>query len=134
MWPVRTGISALLIQVRASVRRSWIRFLNHSNPSSKAEPGWVWRSSIKSCRHMMARYGHGRRWDREASSFYGCIARPRRQKHRQTVTRFWRPQLRRREGRVGNILVCDDERSICAMLEIALRRDGYKIETERKSV
>jgi two-component system response regulator PilR (NtrC family) len=30
---------------------------------------------------------------------------------------------------VGNILVCDDERSICEMLEIALRRDGYKIET-----
>jgi len=37
--------------------------------------------------------------------------------------------LRRQEGRVGNILVCDDERSICEMLEIALRRDGYKIET-----
>ncbi|HSS99819.1 MAG TPA: sigma-54 dependent transcriptional regulator, partial [Terriglobales bacterium] len=35
----------------------------------------------------------------------------------------------RQEGRVGNILVCDDERSICEMLEIALRRDGYKIET-----
>jgi two-component system, NtrC family, response regulator PilR len=30
---------------------------------------------------------------------------------------------------VGNILVCDDERSICEMLEIALRRDGYKVET-----
>jgi two-component system response regulator PilR (NtrC family) len=30
---------------------------------------------------------------------------------------------------VGNILVCDDERSICEMLEIALRRDGHKVET-----
>jgi two-component system response regulator PilR (NtrC family) len=30
---------------------------------------------------------------------------------------------------VGNILVCDDERSICEMLDIALRREGYKIET-----
>src|SRR5712671_3713113 len=30
---------------------------------------------------------------------------------------------------MGNILVCDDERSICEMLEIALRRDGHKIET-----
>ncbi len=29
---------------------------------------------------------------------------------------------------MGNILVCDDERSICEMLEIALRRDGHKIE------
>src|SRR5436305_3828664 len=28
-----------------------------------------------------------------------------------------------------NILVCDDERSICEMLDIALRREGYKIET-----
>src|SRR5215470_19511772 len=28
-----------------------------------------------------------------------------------------------------NILVCDDERSICEMLEIALRREGYKVET-----
>src|SRR5215469_2557448 len=28
-----------------------------------------------------------------------------------------------------NILVCDDERSICEMLDITLRREGYKIET-----
>jgi len=32
-------------------------------------------------------------------------------------------------GRVGNILVCDDERSICELLDIALRRDGHKVET-----
>jgi DNA-binding NtrC family response regulator len=32
-------------------------------------------------------------------------------------------------GRMGNILVCDDERSICEMLDIALRRDGHKVET-----
>jgi two-component system, NtrC family, response regulator PilR len=31
--------------------------------------------------------------------------------------------------RMGNILVCDDERSICEMLDIALRREGHKIET-----
>ena len=30
---------------------------------------------------------------------------------------------------MANILVCDDERSICEMLDIALRRDGYKVET-----
>jgi two-component system response regulator PilR (NtrC family) len=30
---------------------------------------------------------------------------------------------------MGNILVCDDERSICEMLDIALRRDGHRIET-----
>ena len=28
-----------------------------------------------------------------------------------------------------NILICDDERSICEMLDITLRREGYKIET-----
>src|SRR5580704_16896060 len=30
---------------------------------------------------------------------------------------------------MGNILVCDDERSICEMLDIAPRRDGHKVET-----
>jgi two-component system response regulator PilR (NtrC family) len=30
---------------------------------------------------------------------------------------------------LGNILVCDDERSICEMLDIALRREGHKVET-----
>ena len=30
---------------------------------------------------------------------------------------------------MANILVCDDERSICEMLEIALRKDGHRIET-----
>src|ERR1700746_1757644 len=30
---------------------------------------------------------------------------------------------------MGNILICDDERSICQMLEIALRREGHKVET-----
>src|SRR5215470_272252 len=28
-----------------------------------------------------------------------------------------------------NILICDDERSICEMLDITLRRAGYKVET-----
>ena len=30
---------------------------------------------------------------------------------------------------MGNVLVCDDERSICEMLDIALRRDGHRVET-----
>ncbi len=30
---------------------------------------------------------------------------------------------------MGNILVIDDERSICELLDIALRRDGHKVET-----
>ena len=40
----------------------------------------------------------------------------------------WRP-LRQKGGAVANILVCDDERSICEMLDIALRRDGHRVET-----
>ena len=30
---------------------------------------------------------------------------------------------------MGNILVCDDERSICEMLDISLRKDGHRVET-----
>lgn len=30
---------------------------------------------------------------------------------------------------MASILVCDDERSICEMLDIALRREGHKVET-----
>ena len=30
---------------------------------------------------------------------------------------------------MANILVCDDERSICELLDIALRKDGHKLET-----
>ena len=32
-------------------------------------------------------------------------------------------------GSMANILISDDERSICEMLDIALRRDGHKVET-----
>ena len=33
------------------------------------------------------------------------------------------------KARMPNILICDDERSICEMLDITLRREGYKVET-----
>src|SRR5450631_2480504 len=33
------------------------------------------------------------------------------------------------EAPVANILVCDDERSICEMLDISLRREGHRVET-----
>jgi len=33
------------------------------------------------------------------------------------------------EERVGNHSRCDDERSICELLDIALRRDGHIVET-----
>src|SRR3981189_3119882 len=45
--------------------------------------------------------------------------------HRHPLELRWEPQ----EERVVNILVCDDERSICELLDIALRRDGHKVET-----
>src|SRR6202161_1146770 len=40
-----------------------------------------------------------------------------------------RLQSQREEGCVANILVCADERSICEMLDIALRREGHRVET-----
>src|SRR5437870_5456904 len=40
-----------------------------------------------------------------------------------------RPLPRPEGGCMANILVCDDERSICEMLDIALRRDGHRVET-----
>jgi len=30
---------------------------------------------------------------------------------------------------MASILVCDDQRSICEMLDISLRKDGHKVET-----
>ena len=30
---------------------------------------------------------------------------------------------------MGNVLVCDDERSICEMLDISLRKEGHRVET-----
>jgi two-component system response regulator PilR (NtrC family) len=30
---------------------------------------------------------------------------------------------------MGNVLVCDDERSICELLDIALRKEGHRVET-----
>src|ERR1700758_5400054 len=35
----------------------------------------------------------------------------------------------REEVAVGKILVVDDERSICELLDISLRREGHKVET-----
>jgi two-component system, NtrC family, response regulator PilR len=42
--------------------------------------------------------------------------------------RNW-PRLPQKGDGVANILVCDDERSICEMLDIALRREGHRVET-----
>src|ERR1700756_5653729 len=37
--------------------------------------------------------------------------------------------LRMRRSRVASILVCDDQRSICEMLDISLRKEGHRVET-----
>jgi two-component system response regulator PilR (NtrC family) len=34
---------------------------------------------------------------------------------------------------MGNVLVCDDERSICTVLEVALRHEGHRVETVNTS-
>src|SRR5205085_7166318 len=38
-------------------------------------------------------------------------------------------ELRRKlERRMGNLLICDDDRSICQLLDLVLRKDGHKVE------
>src|SRR5438128_580458 len=36
---------------------------------------------------------------------------------------------RAQEDHVASVPVCDDERSLCQVLEIDLRKEGYKVET-----
>src|SRR5260221_7060498 len=48
--------------------------------------------------------------------------------HRHSPELRWR-RCEPGDDRVGNILVCDDERWSCELLDIALRRDGHKVET-----
>src|SRR5215469_2367968 len=42
---------------------------------------------------------------------------------RTSQARFWR------RCRMASILVCDDQRSICEMLDISLRKEGHRVET-----
>src|SRR6202162_5598542 len=57
------------------------------------------------------------------------IDRTTRPHHRKNPSpRNLQPPLRKGGG-VANILVCDDERSICEMLDISLRREGHRVET-----
>ncbi len=78
----------------------------------------------------------GRDFHPEAAAFgcgenYSLISRVPRMLPVRLRPPCWRTRLRsqREEGFVANILVCDDERSICEMLDIALRREGHRVET-----
>src|SRR6267143_1007431 len=89
---------------------------------------------------MKARFGRAPGWARVACSFSGyakwrarkTCTRSGRSRHPNSFPRQGKAR-RPRQGseleRMGNILVCDDERSICEMLDIALRREGHKVET-----
>ena len=110
---------------------------NPSNQTSRVAPAWVWPSSTRSCRPTKAKSGRGPNPDRELLLFCGSADLTRNGKPRV----FHRPESLRQTrrphnsppqvqgGLVANILVCDDERSICEMLDIALRRDGHRVET-----
>src|ERR1700739_3630995 len=90
---------------------------------------------------MRARSGRVPNWMRAQPSCCGCGAwapgcdrvPPRATigscRQRTTWMRDRRARWAREGERMANILVCDDERSICEMLDIALRREGHKIET-----
>src|SRR2546421_3872451 len=89
---------------------------------------------------MKARFGPGRSLDWAGWWFCACGAllratsrpQPARGQHHERSPHHRRAlpsQPPWGKQSMGNILVCDDERSICEMLDIALRRDGHKIET-----
>src|SRR5437588_4808074 len=50
-------------------------------------------------------------------------------KQQKSLALLVQPRPLAEEVCVANILVCDDERSICEMLDISLRREGHKVET-----
>jgi len=87
---------------------------------------------------MKARFGRAPKSERAVSSSCGCAGWLQWRVCRQggqprNRSSFPSPEKRLRPAeeveRMGNILVCDDERSICEMLDIALRREGHKVET-----
>src|SRR5215469_16623960 len=82
---------------------------------------------------MKARSGLGRSPGREQHSYCDCGGwRPKEvpPSKEQVISMLSSHLLSQREAvRVANILVCDDERSICEMLDISLRREGHRVET-----
>src|SRR5689334_9366536 len=88
---------------------------------------------------MKARYGHGPSPGKVVHLCCACaVARSSLRnnvKPRRWPTRRGRTAMATRlsgwsgRERMPNILICDDERSICEMLDITLRREGYKVET-----
>ncbi len=56
-------------------------------------------------------------------------AQPQQAESKTTVKKWPQPGRRKRVASVANILICDDERSLCQMLDIDLRKQGYKVET-----
>ena len=91
----------------------------------QAHEGKVWARSKLGRRQRLrsppAPAGGGRRDVRETAGREAAAPVPGRESVAAAAAR--------EGGRMGNILVCDDERSICEMLDIALRRDGHKVET-----
>src|SRR5579859_4473322 len=108
------------------------RFLSPSNPALRVGRDWASRSFTRSCRLTKARCGRVPNLGRELRSCSGCTDSMRRGGHQPTSLCSRASNslpLRQEAVRVANILVCDDERSICEMLDISLRREGHKVET-----
>ena len=92
----------------------------------QAHEGKVWARSKLGEGSVFVLRSAARRGGRKArrSATCRCVTTPGRSSAGQL-----RPQPGAEAAPMGNILVCDDERSICEMLDIALRRDGHKVET-----
>src|SRR5581483_2112957 len=91
------------------------------------ERAWEWQSFIKSCRLIAHRSRHGFCL-REARKSCSDSSRQRDQPNRSPRWRAMR-RVRPRRWLMANILVCDDMRAICGVLEIALRKEGHRVET-----
>src|SRR5438094_246009 len=120
--PLTNGASEFETPGPGFRRSRWKKSLSPSNRSLKAERVWAWRLSIRSCRRMEPRSPSNPNPAR-AQSFSWRYCAPLKRKALSL------PKQPLRGRGMASILVCDDQRSICEMLDISLRRDGHRVET-----
>ena len=109
------GLAVVYQIVQAHEGKVWAR----SKPGQGTT--FVLQVAPARCRTAHHRKAYDRKLTPESPS---APQRPKRSPHpRNSLPR------QGKGGCVANILVCDDERSICEMLDIALRRDGHRVET-----
>src|SRR5262249_30247772 len=99
------------------------KFSNHCSRDSRGEPVWGFRSCIRLCRRITAASVWFRSEKRARSPSWNCPA-SRKEPMQATKTTAKEPA----RGIAAHILVVDDEKSICELLEITFRKEGHRIE------